>query len=361
MSKVVTRPQWTFVPASSADFSERAKNVSHLLGTPLQRTQEWLARLYGHQHLHALQAQLKRAASDPSSHVPGPYVDQMQLAIASMTNPEGAAAIRNSGVSIPNGHEREEHLLHATAELVGVASHREMVIKHRDISNIELFGPIEFHRPAFARVRDKWRVIEGLLVEPADARPEDYATLVERQSGRLMLELTNLGMAVVDAVQHLRLDLDHRVVFDKANDEEARAEAHAIRESAFQKTMQIAVSFPHNPWAQGFLVYPLVERGRAREATQIAKQAMKMLDQLHDGQLRLAMPGNHGCGTRVDNYAVRHILASALDAAEAASEKGLARTWRATYNRTQKNEPIPKMTVEEEALLAYAESQMRHH
>lgn len=342
MVEIVARPQWTFVPASSADFSERAKNVSHLLGTPLQRTQEWLACLYGHQHLHALQALLKRASANPAAHPPGPYVDDMQLAVASVLQPIGAATIRHSGVSIPNGHERERHLLEATADLVGVKSGAALEDKHRDITKIELFGPLELHRPAFARVRDKWRVIQGGTAACVESRAEDYAHLEVRESGRLLLRLTHSGRAVLDALEALW--------------EIGRAGYLDAREEGLEG---IADDHPENPWAQGYLMRHLIEAGELEEAFDIAKNVIKTFKRLHSGQLELAMPGNHYCGPSYDNWALAAIISSAVEVASELEETWHANRWGALLDRSQQNEPLPELEPEDALALSYAESKAR--
>jgi tetratricopeptide (TPR) repeat protein len=60
-----------FVPASRDDFARRAKGLSHLLGIPLQRAQEALARVYGHADAHALRAVIANGSP------PGPFDDEL--------------------------------------------------------------------------------------------------------------------------------------------------------------------------------------------------------------------------------------------------------------------------------------------
>lgn len=338
------RPDWTFTPASSIDFSERSKNVAHLLGQPLQKTQEWLARVFGFEHLHALKAQIKRLEADPASVHAGPFLGSMDLVLMGMRDPDGLAALKASGIKVPNEAARDNHLLSATHAFVSdrlkkPGSVTGLEKKLWEIREIELFGPIESHRAAYARVRDKWRVIEGQSFEPADARPEDYATLRRRESGRLVLELTHRGKAIVDALQELRYRLSDNPPEGSNDERDAWWQARhcEVRETVFS----IAQAHPQNPWGWGFMVPLLVDIGWMDEAVHCAKRAMKMLDQLHEGQLKLALPGNYGCGSHVDNYAIRHILASALYAAEKAGNKSLTAKWRAIYNKSQKHEPDP--------------------
>lgn len=63
MDDVKTPATWPaprFRPASQADFSKYAKSVSWLAEISLQQAQEVLSRIYGYEHLHELQQELKR-------------------------------------------------------------------------------------------------------------------------------------------------------------------------------------------------------------------------------------------------------------------------------------------------------------
>ena len=291
------RPDWTFTPASSIDFSERSKNVAHLLGQPLQTTQEWLARVFGFEHLHALQAQMKRLESDPASIHAGPFVGSMDLVWMRMRDPEGVEAMNAAGIKVPDDAARDNYLLRATQEFVAdrlenTNSVIGLEAKYWEIREIELFGPIEAHRAAYAQARDKWRVIEGTSKELSDARPEDYATLHRRESGRLVLELTNSGKAILDALQELRYRVEDNPPSgaDVDRDTWRRLRGNEI----FDITCRIARDHPQNPWGWGFVVAPLLDVGMVTEALHYAKRAMKLLDELHDGQLKLALPGKDG-------------------------------------------------------------------
>jgi hypothetical protein len=82
-------PLTRFRPTDTLDFSRRAKNLSKLLKSGLQETQELLARAYGYASLHELQAVLKIAGSS------GPFEDfPLVLSPATSATPGTRADLR---------------------------------------------------------------------------------------------------------------------------------------------------------------------------------------------------------------------------------------------------------------------------
>lgn len=265
------RPDWTFRPSSRADFSERSKNVARLLQQPLQKTQEFLARIFGFPDLHALQAELVRVEADPESHPPGPFMDALMAGLRQEFDPE-VTRLKGKGVRFVNEAERDNHLLSATIEFCFGDVNHFPADRQWDVREIDLFGSLDQHRVSFARIRDKWRLLDAADSEaeptPSDLDSSDYAHLEIRPSGRRVLRFTPAGQAVNDACFHVRLKLegDLRGAINQFSDspsQDSRKQASITSAylSALEQLEGIQELHPRNPWAMASLISVAVDFG----------------------------------------------------------------------------------------------------
>lgn len=341
------RPDWTFRPPSKADFSERSKNVARLLQQPLQKTQEFLARIFGFADLHALQAEIQRVETDPENHPPGPFVDAIIAAFLKERQPE-LARLEKKGIRFVNPAERDNHLLSATAEFCfGDANHR-LDDRHWDVREIDLFGSLDEHRVSFARVRDKWRVLDAAGADesptPSDLESSDYALLEIRPSGRRVLRFTPPGLAVNEACWQIKenLDRDLRAADSHVGSEiskraTARASAYC---TALEQLEGIADLHPRNPWALASVISVAAQSGlRMQEYLALASAALDMFKELFDGAPEKALPRNYHCGSDIDNSVFHYLLYDGEAMAEACGKPRLAGKFRALARKVAKHEP----------------------
>lgn len=227
-----------FRPVSSDDFSIRAKHAAWLLETPLQATQEWLARVYGCGGLHELQKDLKLRLADPDVHPAGPFDEdferQMFEAIRARVKP-----LRHSDHMMPT--YRGNELLHAAAALKNIPFPGGQ-LSRRDwkIRDIGLFCEPANHRFAFQKVKARIDVLCGVSQGADSAIGSDYAYLDTDSSGEALLSFTAHGRAVFDALQEVTGDSDHKALKELLPDLE-----------------RLLDRYPKNPWVQAEYVISL--------------------------------------------------------------------------------------------------------
>jgi len=349
------RPDWTFRPPSKADFSERSKNVARLLQQPLQKTQEFLARIYGFSDLHALQAEIQRTEADPEHHPPGPFLDAVSAAIYGMRCPQEVAWLEKKGVRFVQPVQRDNHLLSATVEFCFGDLNHLPADRHWDVREIDLFSPLDQHRVSFARVREKWRVLDAADAEeapvPSDLEASDYAQLEIRPSGRRLLRFTPAGQAVNEACRHLKenlerdlraADLDSEVygTGDASKRAAAMTSAYCV---ALERLENIAESHPRNPWAMASVVSVAVQSGlRTPEYLALASTAFDIFKDLFDGEPNKALPRNDYFGPDVDNSVFHFLLCDAQALARACGKPRLFDKFRALERKIAKHEPVTK-------------------
>jgi len=203
-----------FTPPSLKDFSIRAKNLSNLLGTPLQKTQGQLARLYGYSGVHEIQESISKAERDPS--LAGPFNRDLYGYTIGQ---------RSTGA---NWASRGNKTLEVAGKLLGI-SQGEWTKEVWDSREIGLFDePVE-HRIKADRILGKRAMIKAINDDPClqEHQVSDYAFLGETSFGEVAAYFTQLGQQVHDAI------------------EEANGENPDL-----EQLERIADAHPNNPWAQ---------------------------------------------------------------------------------------------------------------
>jgi hypothetical protein len=223
-----------FRPLSRSDFSLRAKHTAWLLDTPLQATQEWLARAYGYGNLHELQRDLDAAAKSPATHPPGPFDEALYATLGTKSSGDGLGDVTHL---IPDF--RRNRLVQALATLPHPSIHLEGARRHHKIADIGLFCEPQGHRVAFQQVRELFQALEPPpnANQPRDLA-SDYAYLSDDGEHGAMLCFTKLGRAVYDAVQE---------ICESSPDSEALA----------HRFSQLQRKYPSNPWAHACAVCEL--------------------------------------------------------------------------------------------------------
>ena len=197
-----------FRPASPDDFSVRAKHAAWLLETPLQATQEWLARQYGYGGLHELQQDLKLRLKDPETYPPGPFDEDLERhTLASIMN--RSKSIKPADHLIPT--HRGNALLAAAAAFKGIPyPSRRLSSRDWKIRDIGLFAAPGHHRAAFQAIKSRIDILEGNTRGSGSAIGSDYAYLATDSEGAALLSFTAHGRAVLDALEEITGKAEHQ-------------------------------------------------------------------------------------------------------------------------------------------------------
>lgn len=203
-----------FTPSSLKDFSIRAKNLSNLLGSPLQKTQSRLAALYGYSGVHEIHVAI--AEAEKNANLAGPYTSDLYSNM--MTD-------RSVGVNVAT---RGNKTLDVAAELIGKAK-GEWTKEVWDSREMGLFDEPAEHRIKAARILGKHTMVKAINddPEPQEYQVTDYAFLGKTAWGEIAAHFTQLGQQVHDAI------------------EDAEGEKPDL-----EQLERIANAHPNNPWAQ---------------------------------------------------------------------------------------------------------------
>lgn len=195
------RPKTKFRPSSMIDFSARAKNLAWLIEEPLQRTQTFLARIYGYADLHDLQKDVERAGFQPEAHPAGPYEEQLSALFFSPASDESALAYEGK---IPVSVRRDNHLLQALADLRGTDL-KGLSPRDWDIREIGLFKTPDAHGFAFREIKEKQEVLRGGTKSARMMLAGDYAKVATTRTDddEFQLEFTRAGGAVWKALESI--------------------------------------------------------------------------------------------------------------------------------------------------------------
>ncbi|OJY94473.1 MAG: hypothetical protein BGP25_05635 [Lysobacterales bacterium 63-13] len=229
---VPTPPLGRFLPRSVDDFSLRAKHAAWLLETPLQITQEWLARVFGFSGSHELKQVLKNRAAEPAKYPAGPTdedCDRQRFDAIVSTSKDG-----DSSVGFMSMH-RSNALLAAAVSLKGVNSASELSARYAKIIDIGLFSEVAIHRSLFRLAKARCDVLDGNGRVSSDALPSDYAFLDTDSTGAAILSFTAAGRAVFDALE----DVDQSDLTE--NPEHAGI-------------LRLLERYPANPWVKAHYV-----------------------------------------------------------------------------------------------------------
>ncbi|MEC4339680.1 hypothetical protein VPH13_13230 [Stenotrophomonas pavanii] len=227
-----------FRPTSPDDFSVRAKHAAWLLGTPLQATQEWLARLYGYGGLHELQQDLKLRLKDPETYLPGPYDEdferQMFAAITDRSRP-----INPADHMMPT--HRGNALLAAVAAFKGIPyPGGRLSSSDWKIREIGLFSRPEQHREAFQAIKLRIDILSGDTSGSGSPVGSDYAYLDSDKRGAALLSFTAHGRAVLDALHDVTQEADHQQL-----------------QEYLPLLDDLVARYPQNPWVRAIYVITL--------------------------------------------------------------------------------------------------------
>lgn len=281
---MATNPQTTgigrFTPSSLKDFSARARSLSELLGTPLQRTQGELARLYGYSGVHEIHAAIAAAERDPT--LAGPY-DSAMFSLSDTRDPQW--------VDIAG---RGNRTLEVAAALLG-SSPKDWPKEVWDARDLGLFDEGPRHRMESAKVLGKRAMVAA--VNDPDATPvaagvHAYAIVDRSSMGEAVCHFTQLGQQVHDAIEEMSgedPDIDGL---------EKIAEIHAGNPWAHLALLEAqAWGLGQYPWtcyapsnlapedgSPATLNLMILAKGRSTPMLKIARRAVELFDQLYKGR-----------------------------------------------------------------------------
>jgi hypothetical protein len=226
------RPRGRFLPESAADFKARAKNLAWLLQSPLQETQNLLARIYGFSDLHDIQQVLEQMMQGEGGHEPGPYQEYHDALFFSRDPKVQGGAYENGMAFDPL---RANYLIEVAANYAGAEignPNRQIPQRFSEIINIGLFHSPEGHRGRFRRVKTALNSEEGVFMDPPGGDGSDYFQVGYASDGSVVLAFTRAGAAVHSGLSRLAETF--------GRDGDWKAYAVALR--------KIADSHPANPW-----------------------------------------------------------------------------------------------------------------
>lgn len=190
MNTAFVREDGRFVPASTPEFSERAKRLARLLDLPLQTSQEALARIYGFATLHEVQQVIK------AKEVAGPYAEDL---LSIEWEPRGAGLF---GVAMSADVARKKRLYAVLLEVMDEGPDEDRRVS--DAAEAGLFSRPPAHRKEFHRVLAKQAVRYGSVA--GGRHPSEYARYVTRPDGEGYFEFTALGQSVADVLSDLGME-----------------------------------------------------------------------------------------------------------------------------------------------------------
>lgn len=194
-----------FTPASVADFTERARNVSRFLGMGRRTAEERLARLYGYATAHDIRIAITQAIA--AGDEPGPYDSECSNHIFGKPQRlHSMASVDRGSACLAMAREAFGETLRVGERVNGMSagmSHRTWAFRE-----IGLFSEMGIHRRLMREhsiAQDAIDVIEGREPPAADATirpPQDYATLEVNRWNGCQLAFTDLGEGLADAIAH---------------------------------------------------------------------------------------------------------------------------------------------------------------
>lgn len=196
------QPIGRFIPASIADFTERARNVSRFLGMGRRQAEERLARLYGHATAHDIRIAINKAIEEGEE--PGPYNSECSNCI--FDKPQRLPAL----ASVDRGNACLDMAREIAGEelAIGRVHGGGMSSRTWAFREIGLFDEMGTHRK---RMRENFvaqhaiDIMEGREPPAEDASilpPQDYATLKVDVFGKCQLAFTMLGEGLAEAISH---------------------------------------------------------------------------------------------------------------------------------------------------------------
>lgn len=200
--KLQEHPIGRFTPASVADFTERARNVSRFLGMGRRQAEERLARLYGYAGAHDIRIAINQAIAGGEE--PGPYDSETSNYI--FGKPQRIGILTN----VERGNACLDMAREAAGERlsVGRAYGGGMSPRTWAFREIGLFDEMRHHRRLMrehSAAQDAIDVMEGREPPAPDATvrpPLDYATLKVGYRGECQLAFTTLGKGLAEAISH---------------------------------------------------------------------------------------------------------------------------------------------------------------
>lgn len=306
-----------FRPTSWADFKTYAGNLAWLLEIPAGRAQELLARIYGYADSHEVQAELKK---------PGDF---------GFVDPGAFPGSRLS--------EANTRALLLVAKELGLTL-QTLTDRGWRARDCGLFGTPGQHRAAVRRIKQLVQAIEGdLTIDPASG-VSAYATLSETKNGKVFLELTPSGAAILEALQQ---------IFERVQESNPINQLDEVR--------SFIERYPQNPWALALYVHHfhsrfyqgdwservILQRGNARSnfdadpdiaklmkanATTflpIAKKAIELFDELLEGKGAQHVDRNLPTRSKAETFFYPAILYVGARVAANAGDEKLAIAWAA--------------------------------
>lgn len=334
-----------FRPVSPDDFSVRAKHAAWLLETPLQATQEWLARQYGYGGLHELQQDLKRRLTDPETYPPGPFDEDFERQMF-------ARIMEQSNSIQPTDHMmptyRGNALLAAAAAFKGIPFPSALLSSRNwKIRDIGLFAEPGNHREAFQAIKSRIDILEGNAGGSGSAIGSDYAYLTTDSEGAAFLSFTAHGRAVLDALEEITNRAAHQELQEYLpllDDLVARYAQNAWVRAAY--VMTLSAPYWQRMWADDLprgsnnRVFSAnsADSGFKRHAKSLAlellphaKDAIKLFEDLYGDQSRNLAAHNlafvAGAKHGVDSYYYPAILHFGGMVALNAGDHALAKRW----------------------------------
>lgn len=296
-----------FTPASLQEFTSAARTVAKAYGLDLSRAQENLSRIYGFADFHDLRAHL---ATGP---VPGPYQDEIPLAVALSRRQHGGSILMEefSGARIgPQGRRDLDDLA-----LFDRPHQRRAAIRHQDAIDQEL---------------------DPTFTSPAHNLPVDNYVAFEiehiEQAGEAWIEgkfrLTALGHQVWEALRYL----SER--FDGASD---TAELTYIHD----QIIRIGNNHPNNPYPSAAFVDLFADQKKAVSAdvlTRAAERSIALFDALVPSDFKGTIEPKL-IGSWVENRLYHSVLYRGGLAADEAGHPKLGRRWLKQCYRACKRDP----------------------
>ncbi|WP_415913420.1 hypothetical protein [Neptuniibacter sp. QD37_11] len=221
-------PALPFRPVSLDDFSTYAKNVSWLIGLPYQKSQAFLAKLYGYSGYHELQQIMKKTGE------PGPFDGPARN--HRVDEADGDYAQITTGQFMAREH-RIWDVVQEMPEYYDLVNSKG-VFKLKDIG---LFDEPAIHRQLFGFVKGVVNVANGAQRAARDATVHDYATLVCRDDGECFIPFTKEG----------------KMIFDAANDcvPDPYRTSYEDRLAYETRLQEMADAYPQNPWVVALWLY----------------------------------------------------------------------------------------------------------
>jgi hypothetical protein len=208
--KYSPRPKGRFRPPSRDDFAQRAESMAWVLGSPLQTTQNILARVYGYEDLHDLQKDLAHSANSPADHPPGPYEEEVLEVMFGFINEhseEERKAFLQEGIwlHVVRNNFLIEVANNYAASTGDLDAEGKMPARFWEIREIGLFATPEKHRNDFRKIKQKYGILDEVPSDAASAHPTDYAypAPTATNPNEFVLAFTRKGAAVFGALKVL--------------------------------------------------------------------------------------------------------------------------------------------------------------